>query len=77
MGACRYYVRPREPVRRGSRFRTLWIPGDSVKALRLGWARIQRCPVGKHWSIVAPVKTAELTKKELRFAEEHRDVPVP
>ena len=40
-------------------FTTIWIPGASLKAVRLGWARLQRCPVGKHWSVVTPVMDAD------------------
>ena len=74
-----YSIGPHAVVRcrKGHLFTTVWIPGVSFKSVRLGWWRIQRCPVGKHWTIVAPVKTAELTKRERRFAETHRDVPVP
>jgi len=63
--------------RRGHLFTTIWIPGASLKSVRLGWWRIQRCPVGGHWSIVVPVKEAALTRRELRFAHGHRDVRVP
>ena len=42
--------------RQGHLFTTIWIPGASLKALRLGWWRFQRCPVGGHWSVVTPVK---------------------
>jgi hypothetical protein len=41
--------------RSGHRFTTLWIPGVSFTSLRLGPWRVQRCPVGKHWSIITPV----------------------
>ena len=41
--------------RQGHRFTTLWIPGASLFALRFGWWRFQRCPVGRHWSFVRPV----------------------
>ena len=57
----------------GHLFTTLWVPGVTVKALRLGWWRFQRCPVGPHWSLVAPVRAADLTDDERRFALEHRD----
>ena len=40
--------------RDGHLFRTIWIPGLSVKAIRLGWWRFQYCPVGRHWSVVSP-----------------------
>jgi hypothetical protein len=63
--------------RRGHLFTTIWIPGASLKAVRLGWARFQWCPVGRHWSIVTPVKEAELTEDEIRFASEHKDIRVP
>ena len=42
--------------RSGHTFTTTWIPGASLKAVRLGPWRVQRCPVGRHWSIVTPVK---------------------
>ena len=63
--------------RRGHLFTTIWIPGASIKSIRLGWWRIQRCPVGRHWSIVVPVKEADLTSRERRRAREIQDVPVP
>ena len=63
--------------REGHLFTTLWIPGASLKSIRLGWWRIQRCPVGPHWSIVVPVKDADLSSRERRRAHETRDLPVP
>ena len=63
--------------RAGHLFTTIWIPAASVKALRLGWWRVQRCPVGHHFSLVTPVKEGELTEDERRFACEHRDIRVP
>src|SRR5579884_2285077 len=62
--------------RAGHLFTTIWIPAVSVKALRLGWWRVQRCPVGRHWSLVTPVKEGELSEDERRFAHEHRDIRV-
>ena len=41
----------------GHLFTTIWVPGASIKAVRLGWARLQRCPVGDHWTLVVPVRT--------------------
>jgi hypothetical protein len=61
----------------GHLFTTLWIPGVSLKAIRLGWWRIQRCPVGGHWSLVTPVKPSELTEEERQLARERRDVRLP
>jgi hypothetical protein len=63
--------------RDGHLFTTLWIPAASVKSLRLGWWRVQRCPVGRHWSLVTPVNPDTLTEDERRLAREHHDVPVP
>ncbi len=63
--------------RQGHLFSTTWIPGASLKAVRLGWFRLQRCPVGHHWSLVSPVRGADLTDEELRFAREHRDLRIP
>ena len=45
--------------RRGHRFDTTWIPGVSITSLRLGVWRLQRCPVGHHWSLVKPVAVGE------------------
>jgi hypothetical protein len=44
--------------RDGHEFTATWIPGFSLNSLRLGPWRVQRCPVGRHWSIVTPVRTA-------------------
>ena len=63
--------------RRGHLFSTIWLPGVSVKALRLAWWRVQRCPVGTHWTIVTPVRHGELGEKELSAAHERKDVRLP
>ncbi len=63
--------------RKGHLFSTVWIPGASVKALRLGFWRIQWCPVGRHVDLVRPVKGADLTEAERSFALSHHDVLVP
>ena len=63
--------------RDGHLFTTIWIPAVSVKALRLGWWRVQRCPVGRHWSLVTPVNESNLSGRERRSARQHRDLPVP
>ncbi|MGH2858788.1 MAG: hypothetical protein ACRDMJ_15045 [Solirubrobacteraceae bacterium] len=63
--------------RQGHLFTTLWIPLVSIKSLRLGWWRLQRCPVGRHWSIVTPVRQSELSEAEVAAAAEHRDLPLP
>lgn len=63
--------------RDGHLFTTIWIPGFSLKSLRLGWRRLQRCPVGQHWSMVKPVKESSLDDEELEFAKAHRDIRIP
>ena len=55
--------------RQGHVFSTIWIPGVKLKSLDLVVARVQRCPVGHHWSLVVPVREAELTEGERQFAE--------
>lgn len=63
--------------RSGHLFTTIWIPAASVKSLRLGWWRVQRCPVGRHWSLVTPVNEADLTEDERRRAHEAKDIRLP
>jgi hypothetical protein len=63
--------------RRGHLFTTIWIPGVSVKSLRLGWWRIQRCPVGRHWTIVVPVRPVDLSWRERRAAGRSHDIRLP
>jgi len=63
--------------RHGHLFTTIWIPGASIKAVRLGWSRFQRCPVGQHWTLVTPVKPSSLTEEERRTAAENRDIRIP
>jgi hypothetical protein len=63
--------------RQGHLFSTIWIPGVKLKAIDLGVARLQRCPVGKHWSLVVPVREAALSDEEREFARSHRDVRLP
>jgi|SRR6188472_849464 hypothetical protein len=61
----------------GHLYTTIWIPGGSLKALRLGWWRVQFCPVGRHWSIVTPVKETDLSLREKLAARRHKDIPIP
>ena len=63
--------------RQGHLFTTIWIPGIKLKEVDLVVARVQRCPVGQHWSLVVPVREKDLTAEELRFAMEHHDVRIP
>ena len=63
--------------RAGHVFTTVWIPGVSVKAIRLGLWRFQRCPVGEHWTIVTPVRAADLTPDERKRASVQGDLRIP
>jgi hypothetical protein len=63
--------------RRGHLFTTLWIPGISVKSLRLGFWRVEHCPVGHHWSAVTPVRQAELSAEEQRVAHQRHGIQIP
>jgi hypothetical protein len=63
--------------REGHLFTTIWVPGASAKALRLGAWRVQRCPVGGHWSLVTPVRRSELRPWQRRAAAARRDVRIP
>ena len=63
--------------RAGHLFTTIWIPGASLKSVRLGWWRFQRCPVGRHWTLVTPVRDSDLTGDERAAARRVRDARVP
>jgi hypothetical protein len=62
---------------KGHLFTTIWIPGASLKSIRLGPWRVQRCPVGGHWALVRPVKETDLTSDERQASTAHRDVRIP
>lgn len=61
--------------RAGHVFTTIWMPLASFKAVRLHKRRYQRCPVGRHWSIVRPLFTAD--PAELAEAAKVHDVRIP
>lgn len=63
--------------RGGHLFTTIWIPGASFKAIRLGWVRLQYCPVGHHLTFVVPVREDDLTPEERRMAAMHHDARLP
>jgi hypothetical protein len=63
--------------RQGHLFTTIWIPGVKLKAIDLGVARIQRCPVGGHWSVVTPVREADLSAWQRRRARARHDIRIP
>jgi hypothetical protein len=63
--------------RQGHLFTTIWVPLASLKAVRLGWWRFQRCPVGRHWSLVSPVRASELSEEQRLAAAAAKDVRIP
>jgi hypothetical protein len=73
MGGADVVVR----CRAGHLFSTIWLPGISLKSIRLLWWRVQRCPIGAHWTLVTPIRRGELAEAELRAARERKDVRLP
>jgi hypothetical protein len=63
--------------RHGHLFTTIWWPAVSIKSIRLGWWRLQRCPVGNHWSLVTAVRRSELTADERQAAAATHDIRLP
>jgi hypothetical protein len=63
--------------RTGHLFTTIWVPGASLKAVRLGMTRWQRCPVGEHWTFVTPVRDDELTDEDRDLAKQYHDMRIP
>jgi hypothetical protein len=64
-----YAIPGRTAVRcsKGHLFRRTWVMGGSLTAVRLGpLLRYGRCPVGHHWTLIRPVKEADLTEAERR-----------
>jgi hypothetical protein len=61
----------------GHLFMTNWSSLGSFTSIRLGSARFQHCPVGDHWSLVRPVKDADLTAEDRRIAEQNSGVLSP
>jgi hypothetical protein len=67
------------PVRcsQGHLFTTIWIPLGSLKAVRLGVRRYQRCPVGHHWALVTPLDPATASPADLAAAAAVHDLRIP
>ncbi|HEY4917073.1 MAG TPA: hypothetical protein VIH92_09190 [Solirubrobacteraceae bacterium] len=63
--------------RDGHLFTTIWIPLASLKAIRLGRQRFQRCPVGHHWSMVTRVDRTTAPAAELEAAAAVHDLRIP
>lgn len=63
--------------RSGHLFTSTVVPGASIKAIRLGRVRFQRCPVGNHWTLVGWVDPSTLTPDELAAARSRHDSRLP
>ncbi len=61
----------------GHLFTTLWIPGASLKAVRLGFKRYQVCPVCGKWRIVESVPDSELNDEDRQLAARQHDTKLP
>lgn len=61
----------------GHLFETPYLSVMSLKAVRLGSTRLQRCPVGKHWARVTFVPVGDLSEPQLAEARQHRTSPIP
>lgn len=78
-GRLNMFRRFDRPVRcrDGHLFTTIWIPGASLKAIRLGTRRVQRCPVGGHWAMVMRIDPQTASAADLEVAASRHDVKVP
>lgn len=67
------------PVRcaEGHVFTSIWVPLGSLKAVRLGDRRYQRCPVGHHWTSVSRLDQGTMTDEEREAAAAVHDVRIP
>jgi hypothetical protein len=61
----------------GHLFTSTWIPGVSFKAIRLGSARYERCPVGNHWALARNLDPSTLSPEDRRLAEATLDTKIP
>ena len=56
----------------GHLFTENWIPGASLRAVRLGpGRRFGKCPVDGKWSVVRSVDPGSLSEAELTEAQQH------
>ncbi len=58
---------------RGHLFETSWLPPFSFRMLHLGWARLQRCPVEGHLSLVRRADVSRLSSDEKKTARRVHD----
>jgi hypothetical protein len=63
--------------RQGHLFTTIWIPGVKLREIDILVSRVQRCPVGRHWSLVVPVRDTDLAEQEREAARARHDARIP
>ncbi len=61
----------------GALYSTIWVKFISLKAVRLGSKRLQRCPVHHKWETVTRVDPNTLSPQQIAEAEQHKDVAIP
>lgn len=57
----------------GHLYHTVWMPLGSLKAIRLGSVRYQRCPVDRRWRWTRRVAADQLSPAERAAADQIRD----
>ena len=67
------------PVRcsAGHLYTTIWMPLASLKSVRLGNTRLQRCPVGHHWATVKRIDGTSASLEDLTAAASVHDARIP
>ena len=78
-GQLDLFRRFEHPVRckAGHLFTTIWMPLGSLKAVRLGRRRYQRCPVGHHWTTVVRLEQSSASPADLEQAAAVHDIRIP
>jgi hypothetical protein len=61
----------------GHLYRSVWIPGGSLKAVRWFKGRLQWCPIGRHWSWTRRVDASQISPNELAAASEVHVLRIP
>jgi len=57
----------------GAYYESKWVPLASLKAIRLGNRRLQRCPVHHKWEVTVKVPDDLVTPEIREQAAQHRD----
>ncbi len=61
----------------GALFETTWLPLASLKAIRLGPRRLQRCPVHRRWELIRRVDPTTLSDQQREEASRHPAGRIP